>query len=487
MGLDTAKRQLSAANEVVAQLTTEKAKALKEVGDAKKAVERVTKECTRLTKETETAEAKLAKSVKSLNVMKSELVASENHCEELSDQVQDLSEQVEEMSGQVEAEQTKSTDNEMRSLRAASQKDQTAVSKAALRANTLEKQVTDAKSKLLACQQEKKAKQQENAQLAKELNQAQQEIADMTELRDAEERKKQELILEGEQTQTNLQYAWDTANVERQNAKLAFEAYDHEHGELERLRSNSWHWEREAANSSAKVTALKHEVLRAQNTATEAYQSFTQAESAKLTTWFERGYNDKVNVLTQEHKDEVSKLTKEWKAKRSEKRGKLKAVKANATALDRALKEQQAETVRLQAEATAALDQTRQDQQAETLSSQARITQLEATVKALQKEVADTKDASQDRIKILEENRKAQKKTHKQEVAELRRKVKEEGEVTRLLVGRTPNTPSSNRSGYLSPACTPLRMASLDKEGNEFLEKVHTIEMPKHNITPYRG
>jgi predicted nucleic acid-binding Zn-ribbon protein len=79
VGLDTAKRQLSAANEVVAQLTTEKVKALKEVGDAKKAVERVTKECTRLTKETETAEAKLAKSVKSLNVMKSELVASENH------------------------------------------------------------------------------------------------------------------------------------------------------------------------------------------------------------------------------------------------------------------------------------------------------------------------------------------------------------------------------------------------------------------------
>ena len=149
-----------------------------------------------------------------------------------------------------------------------------------------------------------------------------------------------------------LQTAWDEASVERHKTKLANEAYDRLYDEVERWKSNSRHWEQRTADSYGKFNELQHEVERAQKTTTEAYANFAVAESAKQMAWYDRQITESNQLLTQQHKDEVATLTTAWKAKRSEKRGKLKAVKAKVVALDLTLLERQDEAVRLHAQIT---------------------------------------------------------------------------------------------------------------------------------------
>ena len=443
-----AKKQ-NASNEICAQLTVEKAKAIKEVAAAHKSIEKLTNNLTKASKDLDArsidldaAVSKLEKSGKSLSFVKSELGASKKKVDELTEQVKELSEKAEQ-----ETEGSKLSQKDARALRAAGTKDRLAATKAATRVTNLEQQVDESRSRLQTIQQESKGKKYEIAQLTKEREQARLEIAELKASRDATERANQELTVQGEQTQTNLQTAWDEASVERHKTKLAYEAYDRLYDEVERWKSNSRHWEQRTADSYAKFNELQDEVERAQKTTTEAYANFAVAESAKQMAWYDRQITESNQLLTQQHKDEVATLTTAWKAKRSEKRGKLKAVKAKVVALDLTLLERQDEAVRLHAQ----------------------ITKLEATANS---QITALKQQQAEAVRV-QETLKTDKKALKKKVADLRKQCQE----VEVSV-RTPITPAtsatSSRRGGRSPM-SPIRMPSLDKEGDEHAETVNRL------------
>ena len=440
-----AKKQ-NASNEICAQLTVEKAKAIKEVAAAHKSIEKLTNYLTKANEDLDAssidlnaAVSKLEKSGKSLSSVKSELGASKKKVDELTEQVKELSEKAEQ-----ETEGSKLSQKDARELRTAGTKDRLAATKAATRVTNLEQQVDELRNRLQTIQQESKGKKYEIAQLTKEREQARLEIA---ELKASRERANQELTVQGEQTQTNLQTAWDEASVERHKTKLAYEAYDRLYDEVERWKSNSRHWELRTADSYAKFNELQDEVERAQKTTTEAYANFAVAESAKQMAWYDRQITESNQLLTQQHKDEVATLTTAWKAKRSEKRGKLKAVKAKVVALDLTLLERQDEAVRLHAQ----------------------ITKLEATANS---QITALKQQQAEAVSV-QETLKTDKKALKKKVADLRKQCQE----VEVSV-RTPITPAtsatSSRRGGRSPM-SPIRMPSLDKEGDEHAETVNRL------------
>ena len=440
-----AKKQ-NASNEICAQLTVEKAKAIKEVAAAHRSIEKLTNNLTKANKDLDAsstdldaAVSKLEKSGKSLSFVKSELGASKKKVDELTEQVKELSEKAEQ-----ETEGSKLSRKDARELRTAGTKDRLAATKAATRVTNLEQQVDELRNRLQTIQQESKGKKNEIAQLTKEREQARLEIA---ELKASRERANQELTVQGEQTQTNLQTAWDEASVERHKTKLAYEAYDRLYDEVERWKSNSRHWEQRTADSYGKFNELQHEVERAQKTTTEAYANFAVAESAKQMAWYDRQITESNQLLTQQHKDEVATLTTAWKAKRSEKRGKLKAVKAKVVALDLTLLERQDEAVRLHAQ----------------------ITKLEATANS---QITDLKQQQAEAVRV-QETLKTDKKALKKKVADLRKQCQE----VEVSV-RTPITPAtsatSSRCGGRSPM-SPIHMPSLDKEGDEHAETVNRL------------